>query len=79
MPLTGSHLELIEAQIEPGTPAAGKQVDALGLPKGSHVGGIVRRGEILHAHRDTTLEAGDRIIVFAPTAVEQEVRKALFG
>ena len=31
------------------------------------------------AHRDTKLEAGDRIIVFAPTAIEQEVRKALFG
>jgi len=24
-------------------------------------------------------EPGDRIIVFAPTALEQEVRKALFG
>ncbi|HEX9495258.1 MAG TPA: NAD-binding protein [Candidatus Limnocylindria bacterium] len=79
MPLTGSHLELIEAQIEPGTPAAGKEVEALGLPKGAHIGGIVRKGEILHAHRDTLLEAGDRVIVFAPTAVEQEVRRALFG
>jgi Trk K+ transport system NAD-binding subunit len=39
----------------------------------------VRKGEILHAHRDTKLEAGDRIIVFAPTAAEQEVKKALFG
>jgi len=39
----------------------------------------VRKGEILHAHGDTTLEVGDRIIVFAPTAAEQDVRKALFG
>src|SRR5712691_476397 len=65
MPLTGSHLELIEAEIAPGTPGADHTVESLGLPDGAHIGGIVRKGEILHAHRDTTLEAGDRVIVFA--------------
>ncbi|HET8569962.1 MAG TPA: TrkA family potassium uptake protein [Candidatus Limnocylindria bacterium] len=80
MPLTGSHLELIEAEIAAGTPAAGREVRAIGLSThGALIGGIVRRGEILHAHGDTKLQVGDRIIVFAPTAVEQEVRKALFG
>jgi trk system potassium uptake protein TrkA len=79
MPLTGSHLELIEAEIAPGTPPAGQEVQNLGLPTGSLIGGIVRKGEILHAHGDTRLEVGDRVIVFAPTAAEQEVRKALFG
>ncbi|MHB8632132.1 MAG: potassium channel family protein [Candidatus Limnocylindria bacterium] len=79
MPLTGSHLELIEAEIAAGTPPAGQEVRSLGLPKGSLIGGIVRQGQILHAHGDTRLEVGDRIIVFAPTVAEQEVRKALFG
>ncbi|MBI3521659.1 MAG: TrkA family potassium uptake protein [Chloroflexi bacterium] len=79
MPLTGSHLELIEAEIARNTPAAGKQVQELGLPEGSLIGGIVRAGKILHAHGDTRLDVGDRIIVFAPTATEAEVRKALFG
>jgi len=79
MPLTGSHLELIEAEIAPGTPPAGQEVKNLGLPKGALIGGIVRKGEILQAHGDTKLEVGDRIIVFAPTAAEQEVKKALFG
>ena len=79
MPLTGSHLELIEAEIAAGTPPAGKEIQTLGLPPGSLIGGIVRKGEILHAHGDTILEVGDRVIVFAPTAVEQQVREALFG
>lgn len=79
MPLTGSHLELIEAEIAVGTPPAGKAISTLGLPKGSLIGGIVRKGEILQAHGDTTLEVGDRVIVFAPTAAEQQVREALFG
>lgn len=80
MPLTGSHLEIIEAEIAPNTPATGKKVGDLGLSTfGAVIGGIVRRGEILHAHGDTPLQVGDRVIVFSPTAAESDVRKALFG
>ena len=79
MPLTRSDLEIVEAEIAIGSPAANKAVEAVGLPAGAHIGAIVRKGQILHAHRDTKLEVGDRIIVFAPTAAEQEVKKALFG
>lgn len=79
MPLTGSHLELIEAEIAAGTPSAGKTVDALGLPAGAVIGGVVRKGAVLHADDDTRLEVGDRVIVLAPTKDEAMVRKALFG
>src|SRR5436309_1235571 len=79
MPLTGSQLELIEAEIAPGTPAAGRTVGGLKLPSGAVVGGLVRRGKVVHPHDETKLEVGDRVIVFAPTATEGEVRKALFG
>jgi len=79
MPLTRSDLEIVEAEIAPGSPAANKEVEAVGLPAAAHIGAVVRNGQILRAHRDTKLEVGDRVIVFAPTAIEQEVRKALFG
>src|SRR5213593_4110211 len=79
MPLTGSQLELIEAEIAAGTPGAGKTVGSLKLPTGAVVGGVVRRGKVVHPHDETKLEVGDRIIVFSPTASEAEVRKALFG
>jgi trk system potassium uptake protein len=79
MPLTRSDLEIVEAEIAAGSPAANKEVEAVGLPAAAHIGAVVRNGQILRAHRDTKLEVGDRIIVFAPTAIEQEVRKALFG
>ncbi len=79
MPLTGSHLELIEAEIAPGAPSAGKMIGALGLPRGSAVGGIVRKGGVIHADDDTELEIGDRIIVLAPTKDESAVKKALLG
>ena len=79
MPLTRSDLEIVEAEIAAGSPAADKLIEAVALPAGAHIGAIVRKGKIHHAHRDTKLEVGDRIIVFAPTAAEQDVRKALFG
>ena len=79
MPLTGSHLELIEAEIAAGTPAAGRAIGSLGLPDGAAVGGIVRNGSVVHADDDTKLQVGDRIVVLSPTKDEAGVRKALFG
>lgn len=79
MPLTGSHLELIEAEIAAGTPSAGKSIGKLGLPEGAAIGGIVRKGVVVHADDDTKLEVGDRIVVLSPTSAENGVRKALFG
>ena len=79
MPLTGSHLELIEAEIAAGTPSVGKSIGSLGLPEGAAIGGIVRKGVVLHADDDTKLQVGDRIVVLYPTAAENGVRQALFG
>lgn len=79
MPLTGSHLELIEAEIASGAPSAGKTIRSLGLPRSSAVGGIVRKGGVLHADDDTALEVGDRVIVLASTKDESDVKKALLG
>src|SRR3954468_16736886 len=79
MPLTGSHLELIEAEILANGPSAGKSLRSLGLPRGTAVGGIVRKGGVLHADDDMTLEIGDRLVILAPTKDEAEVRKALAG
>jgi trk system potassium uptake protein TrkA len=79
MPLTGSHLELIEAEIAAGTPSAGIAIGKLGLPEGAAIGGIVRKGVVVHADDDTKLQVGDRIVVLSPTSAENGVRKALFG
>src|SRR5213078_2430723 len=74
MSLAGSANELIEAEIAIGTPPAGKSVGSLRLPSGALVGGIIRKGKLMHADDDTKLEVGDRVMVFSPTASESEVR-----
>jgi trk system potassium uptake protein TrkA len=79
MPLGGSRLELIEAEIAPGSPAIGKRVGALGLPEGAVVGGVIRSGQVVPANGDAVFQTGDRVIVFSPTVSESEVRKAFVG
>ena len=79
MPLTGSQLELIEAEIPPNAPSVGRAVRSLKLPEGALIGGIVRAGKVLPGVGDAQLQVGDRIIVFSPTAAEAEVRRALYG
>src|ERR1700687_3121631 len=49
MPLTGSHLELIEAEIAAGTPSAGKMVKSLGLPEGAAIRGGGRKRAVPRA------------------------------
>src|SRR5207245_10074614 len=49
MPLTGSHLALIEAEIAAGTPSAGKPIATPRLPSGARGGRIVRHGRVLPA------------------------------
>ena len=34
------------------------------LPPGTHIGAVVRGEEVLMAHHDTRIEAGDHVIVF---------------
>ena len=76
---SGHEVTVIEAEIAIGTPPAGKSVGSLRLPSGALVGGIIRKGKLMHADEETKLEVGDRVMVFSPTASESEVRKALFG
>jgi trk/ktr system potassium uptake protein len=49
MPLAGTDIEMIEADVAPGTPPAGKTIDSLRLPSGALVAGVFRKGKLLHA------------------------------
>jgi trk system potassium uptake protein TrkA len=43
---------------------AGRRVDEIRLPAGATLGAVVRGEEVLMAHHDTRIEAGDHVIVF---------------
>lgn len=42
----------------------GRRVDEIELPPGSLIGAVVRGDEVLMAHHDTRIDAGDHVIVF---------------
>jgi trk system potassium uptake protein TrkA len=61
-------LELIAHGDMKSSPVIGRRIDQIDLPKGVTIGAIVRgRGddhEVLIAHHDTVVEAGDHVVVF---------------
>jgi len=73
----GGNLDILEVQISPDAPAAGRSLDSISFPKGSLV--------IAHANGDrvstaeTVLEPGDRYLVAVEAAVTEEVMQLLRG
>ncbi len=65
-----SPAEAIELEIDEGSDAIGRSIQDLKLPKTVIVGGVVRGDDAFVPHGDSTLEAGDHLIVFAlPEAI----------
>jgi trk system potassium uptake protein TrkA len=57
--------ELIEIEVQEGTPAAGATVEALNMPPGTVMAGMVRGGTATIPTGATRIAIGDRIVVFA--------------
>ena len=70
--------EAIELEVDPGSPAVGRSLVELGMPRGAVVGGIVRGEATFVPSGSTVIEQGDLVILFSMpdciAAVEQ-----LFG
>ena len=66
-----SDAEAIELQVGRSSPAAGKQLADLKLPRSMMIGGVVRGRDVFVPRGDTTVQPGDRLIVIAlPEAIE---------
>ena len=57
--------ELIELEVQEGTPAAGQTVEGLQMARGAVIAGVVRGGMALIPTGATRIEVGDRVVVFA--------------
>src|SRR5206468_8968397 len=60
--LRKENLEIVEVQIDKGSPCAGKPVEALALPEGSQVISIVREGQAQIPNGTTRLKPGDQVL-----------------
>jgi trk system potassium uptake protein len=78
--LKDGELELVKLQIPPGSPAEGKRIVDVGLPRSSIVVAVDRKNEeLLIPNGDTTLRAGDAVILMVKNESRDDVRAVLVG
>src|SRR5690606_23031055 len=73
--------EVIEGVVHGDThssPVVGKRIEQVELPQGAIIAALVRDEEVLIAHHDTIIEAGDHMIVFVANQRLIEPVEALF-
>ena len=75
----GGKAGLEEVTLAESSPAAGKQVADLRLPRNCTIVAVLRERAVIVPRGDTTLEVGDEVIVLATSDAEDDVRAALIG
>ena len=77
--LEGGELEVLEAQIGPGSPAVGRHPADIHLPDGCTLF-ILIRDEVAQAIRpDSLFEVGDKVIAITRTECSVELHQQLIG
>ena len=75
--LQGGNAEVIEADAMESAPVIGLPLKDARLPEGVLVGAIVRDGTVIIPRGESTIEKGDRVIVFSPHEAIKKVEKLL--
>src|SRR5215204_1489587 len=77
--LKGGELELLEAQISSGSPAAGKRAGEIPLPEGCSLFLLLRGNTVQGIKADTVLQSGDKVLAVARAECESDLRRQLIG
>jgi trk system potassium uptake protein TrkA len=75
----GGRVRLSEVTLAGDSPAGGKEIVNLGLPRDSTVVAILRQDRVVVPRGDTVLYGGDEVIVMVTNESEEEVRQILIG
>ena len=75
--LRAENLEIVEVQIDEGSPCAGQTVSKLKLPEGSQLISVVRGGQAQIADGQTRLQPGDQVLAILQPGKEDELRRVL--
>ncbi|HEY2917223.1 MAG TPA: TrkA family potassium uptake protein [Candidatus Limnocylindrales bacterium] len=74
-----SDLEIIEAQLNEGSPAVGKTAAELAIPEGCSLFAVVRENVATPLRADTVLSVGDKVIAIGKADGDVQLRRALLG
>jgi trk system potassium uptake protein len=75
----GGKARLAEVRLATDSPAAGKEIVALGVPREATVVAVLRDDHVIVPRGDTLVQAGDEVIVLVTDESEDEVRRILTG
>ena len=75
--LRRENLEIVEVQIDKGSPCAGKKVEKLSLPEGARLISIMRNGKAEIAVGSTELQPGDQVLAILEPGKEDELKRVL--
>lgn len=73
--LRRGRIALVEERIAPGSPAIGKTVKDLDLPRNAIIGAIIRGGRILVPRGNTEFEVNDEVLAIAASEVTDELAR----
>jgi trk system potassium uptake protein TrkA len=79
MSLAGDRAGLFEVMLASDSPAAGKTVEDLGMPRGSSVVAVLRDRNVIVPRGDTLLASGDEVLVLTTSDTESAVRSLLIA
>lgn len=75
----GSEAHLIEVTLADSSPAAGKTIEGLQLPRDASVVAVIRDSHVVVPRGDTILEVGNEVLVLVADESENLIRKLLVG
>jgi trk system potassium uptake protein TrkA len=75
----GGNTRLVEMTLAESSPVVGVAIADIGVPRGATVVAVVREGGVVVPHGDTTLDAGDEVLLLVTAGSEDEVRRLLVG
>ncbi len=73
----GGKARLAEVRLADGSPADGKQIVELGVPRDATVVAVLRADRLIVPRGDTVLRAGDEVVVLVTDESEEDVRALL--
>ena len=77
--LGGGELEIIEAQLQDGSPAVGRAAGDLSMPEGCSLFAVIRDGVATPLRPDMTLRVGDKVIAIGPSDCAALLHEQLIG
>jgi len=77
--LDASGARLVEVTLSPGSPACGRTIATLGMPRNATIVAIVRGSHVVVPRGDSRMEAGDEVLALVTPESEDEVRSLLVG